>query len=66
MQQLLRFVRERLEHGFGEITFKTRIGKNDVREVILKSGDSMLYRITLDQLAHEKRLPSWERNDESK
>ncbi len=66
IQQLLRFVRDRLENGFGEITFETRIVKNDVREVLLKSGDIMLYRIPLDQLAHKERLPSWERNEESK
>jgi hypothetical protein len=66
MQQLLRFVTARLEHGFGEITFETKIGKNNVREVLLKSGNSLRYRITLDQLSHEVRLSPWERNEESK
>lgn len=66
MQQLHRFIRDRLNNGYGEITFETRIGKNDVREVLLKSGDSMLYRIPFDQLAQEERLPSWERNEEPK
>jgi hypothetical protein len=49
-EKLINLYEDRLHHGFGEIVVFIKTGKNDKREVMIKSGRFYKYMIPEDQI----------------